>query len=319
MTGSRHPPDLFLGARNEFMRSAPAWPSHRSASVAAFRWGGDRESDLAATGTTRIRAIHRCSAMYTHPSEEEFMPITPNQGSTGGGTTVTITGTNLNDTTAVRFGNKPATSVTNVSPTEVTAVSPSGSGSVGITVTTPGGTSNPVPFYYVGAPFKQTIVPSGGSTAGGDTVTITGVGLSSATNVAFGPNNAVPTVVSDSQLSVTAPAGDAGPVGVTVTTAGGTNNGLSYTYYAEPTIGAVSPAEGPVSGGTAVTVPGSNLTSTQQVTFGGTPAPFTVISDSTLSAVTPPGAAGPVDVVVVNNAGSATGTDAFTYIAAPGI
>ncbi|MFC4494872.1 IPT/TIG domain-containing protein [Streptomyces ovatisporus] len=247
------------------------------------------------------------------------MPISPNQGSTGGGTAVTITGTQLSGTTAVRFGNKLATGVTNVSPTEVTAVSPSGSGSVGVTVTTPGGTSNPVPFYYVGAPFKQTISPTGGSTAGGDTVTINGTGLSSATNVAFGANNAAPTVVSDSQLTVVAPAGAAGPVGVTVTTAGGVNNGLSYTYVADPTVTTLTPASGPTSGGTAVTIAGTSLTTTDSVTFGGTPAPFTVLSDTSVSAVTPPGAAGAVDVVVTNDAGSDTATGAFTYIAGPGI
>ncbi|SCK11434.1 IPT/TIG domain-containing protein [Streptomyces sp. WMMB 714] len=247
------------------------------------------------------------------------MPISPSQGSTGGGTTVTITGTNLSGTTAVRFGNKSATGVTNVSPTEVTAVSPSGSGSVGVTVTTPGGTSNPVPFYYVGAPFKQTISPAGGSTAGGETVTINGTGLSSATNVAFGANNATPVVVSDSQLTVVAPAGAAGPVGVSVTTAGGTNNGLSYTYVADPTITSLTPDSGPTSGGTAVTIAGTNLTSTDSVTFDGTPAPFTVLSDASVSAVTPPGAAGAVDVVVSNDAGSATAADAYTYIAGPGI
>ncbi|MEU0581483.1 IPT/TIG domain-containing protein [Streptomyces griseoincarnatus] len=247
------------------------------------------------------------------------MPISPNQGSSGGGTLVTITGTNLTGTTAVRFGTRPATAVTNVSPTTVTAVSPSGSGAVGVTVTTPGGTSNPIPFYYVGAPFKQTLSPASGSTAGGETITINGTGFSSATSVSFGANTAVPTVVSDSQLTVTAPAGAAGSVGVSVTTAGGTNNGLSYTYVAAPTVTTVIPAEGPTSGGTAVTVSGTGLTSTSQVTFDGTPAPFTVISDTAVSAVTPPGTAGPVDVVVSNDAGSATATDAFTYLAGPGI
>ncbi|CAM5260232.1 hypothetical protein SHIRM173S_09585 [Streptomyces hirsutus] len=154
------------------------------------------------------------------------MPISPNQGSSGGGTPVTITGSNLTGTTAVRFGTRLATSVTNVTPTQVTAVSPSGTGAVGVTVTTPGGTSNPIPFYYVGAPFKQSLSPAFGSTAGGDTITINGTGFSSATSVSFGANTAVPTVVSDSQLTVVAPAGAAGSVGVSVTTAGGTNNGL---------------------------------------------------------------------------------------------
>ncbi|WP_331767694.1 IPT/TIG domain-containing protein [Embleya sp. NBC_00896] len=248
------------------------------------------------------------------------MPISPNQGSTGGGTLVTVTGTNLTGTTAVKFGTKPATSVTNVSPTTVTAVSPSGSGTVGVTITTPGGTSNPIPFFYVGAPFKASLSATSGATAGGESVTINGTGLSTATSVSFGANSAAPTVVSDSVITVIVPAGAAaGPVGVTVTTAGGTNNGLTYTYIDAPTVTLVTPAEGPTSGGTAVTITGTNLGSTEQVTFDGTVAPFSVISSTSVSAVSPVGAAGPADVAVTNPAGTATDTGAFTYVAGPGI
>ncbi|MFI8435607.1 IPT/TIG domain-containing protein [Streptomyces sp. NPDC079020] len=77
------------------------------------------------------------------------MPISPNQGSIAGSTVVTITGTNLAGTTAVRFGTRPATAVTNVSPTQITALSPSGTGEVAVAVTTPGGTSNPTPYFYI--------------------------------------------------------------------------------------------------------------------------------------------------------------------------
>lgn len=248
------------------------------------------------------------------------MPISPDQGSTGGGTLVSITGTNLSNTSAVRFGSKPATNVTQVSPTQVTAVSPSGTGTVGLTVTTPGGTSNPVPFFYVGAPFKSSLGTPSGPLAGGNTITINGTGLSTATSVDFGGVTATPTVNSDSSLSVTVPAGAAaGPVGVSVTTAGGTNNGLSYTYVDIPTIGTVSPTSGPTSGGTAVTITGTNLDSTDSVTFDGVAAPFSVINVTTLSAVTPPGTAGAADVVVTNPAGSDTEVGAFTYVAGPGI
>ncbi|MES4891000.1 IPT/TIG domain-containing protein [Streptomyces sp. NPDC096012] len=248
------------------------------------------------------------------------MTISPNQGSTGGGTLVTITGTNLSGTTAVTFGTKPATNVTNVSPTQVTAVSPSGTGTVGVTVKTPGGTSNPVPFFYVGAPFKSSLGQSSGPLAGGNTVTINGTGLATATSVSFGTHSATPTVVSDNQLTVAVPTGTAaGPVGVQVTTAGGTNNGLSYTYIDVPTVTTVAPTSGPTSGGTGVTITGTNLDSTESVTFGGTVAPFSVINSTTLSAVTPPGTAGAVDVVVTNPAGSDTAAAAFTYVAAPGI
>ncbi len=248
------------------------------------------------------------------------MPLSPNQGSTGGGTLVTITGTNLSGTSAVTFGTKPATSVTNVSPTQVTAVSPSGTGTVGVTVTTPGGTSNPVSYFYVGAPFKSNLGTTSGPTAGGNTILINGTGLSTATSVSFGGVTATPTVVSDSQLSVIVPAGAAaGPVGVSVTTAGGTNNGLSYTYIDVPTVDTIAPTEGPTSGGTAVTVTGTNLDSTTSVTFDGAPAPFSVISATTLSAVTPPGTAGTADVVVTNPAGSDTTLAGFLYVAGPGI
>ncbi|MFD7945916.1 IPT/TIG domain-containing protein, partial [Streptomyces sp. NPDC059744] len=79
------------------------------------------------------------------------------------------------------------------------------------------------------------------------------------------------------------------------------------------------PGGGPPTGGTTVTVAGTGLTSTSQVTFDGNPAPFLVLSDTAVSAVTPPGAAGAVDVVVTNDAGSATAVDGYTYIAEPDI
>ncbi|MRH89328.1 cell surface protein [Nocardia sp. SYP-A9097] len=247
------------------------------------------------------------------------MPISPNQGSTGGGTTVTITGTNLGGATAVHFGSKLATITANTA-TSVTVTSPSGAGTVGVTVTTAGGTSNPLSFFYVGAPFKASLSPVSGATAGLNTVTITGTGLSTATSVSFGANSATPAVVSDNILTVVVPAGTAaGPVGVTVTTAGGTNNGLSYTYVDAPTVTAVSPASGPTSGGTAVTITGTNLTTTQSVTVDGGTAPFSVISNTEISAVTPAGTAGAVDVVVATSGGSVTDTGAFTYVAGPGI
>ncbi|MGW8556759.1 IPT/TIG domain-containing protein [Streptomyces tubercidicus] len=248
------------------------------------------------------------------------MPISPSQGSSGGGTIVTITGTNLGGATAVRFGGKTATITANT-PTSVTVISPSGSGAVPVTVTTPGGTSNPLQFFYIGAPFKSSLTPVAGVTAGGNTAIITGTGLSTATAVSFGGVTATPTVVNDGQLTVTVPTGAAaGPVSVSVTTAGGTNNGFSYTYVDPPTVVSLDPNSGPASGGTVVTITGTNLSTTQSVTFGITPAPFSVINDTSISVVSPPtpdGAPGPSTVTVTTTGGVATG--AFTYLAGPGI
>ncbi|MEV6566054.1 IPT/TIG domain-containing protein [Streptomyces kronopolitis] len=165
--------------------------------------------------------------------------------------------------------------------------------------------------------------PITGVTAGGNTVTINGTGLTTATAVHFGSATATPIVVNDGQLTVDVPAGvGPGPVSVSVTTAGGTNNGLSYTYVDAPTIGTLNPDSGGVSGGTVVTLTGTNLNTTQSVTFGGAAAPFSVISDTNLSVVSPPapgGTPGPVDVAVTTTGGTATDAGAFTYVDGPGI
>src|SRR5437764_234984 len=67
--------------------------------------------------------------------------ISPTSGPTGGGTTVTITGTNFTGATAVKFGSSNATSFTVNSASQITATSPAGTGTVDVTVTTAGGTS----------------------------------------------------------------------------------------------------------------------------------------------------------------------------------
>ena len=66
--------------------------------------------------------------------------VSPASGSTGGGRTVTITGTGLAGATGVRFGTAAAT-ITADSSTQITVTSPPGAGTVTITVTTPAGTS----------------------------------------------------------------------------------------------------------------------------------------------------------------------------------
>ena len=67
--------------------------------------------------------------------------VSPDSGPDGGGTTITVTGTNLGGTTEVDVGGAAATGVVVVSPTQVEATTPPGSGTVDVTVTAAGGTS----------------------------------------------------------------------------------------------------------------------------------------------------------------------------------
>jgi hypothetical protein len=176
-----------------------------------------------------------------------------------GGTTVVLTGTALTGATAVSFGGTPATSFTVNSASQITAVAPAGAaGTVQVTVSTAGGTSNGVAYTYVAVPALTSVVPNSGPVTGNTVVVLTGSGLTGATAVDFGASPSILFVVdSDTQINALVPPGAAGTVQVTVTTAGGTSNGVTYTYTAAPALTTVVPSAGPVTGGTTVVLTGT--------------------------------------------------------------
>ena len=174
------------------------------------------------------------------------------------------------------------------------------------------------------APTVSGISPTAGPLVGGTTVTISGTNLSGATGVKFGGATASFTVNSDTQIAATAPAaGSAGSVAITVTTAGGTSATSSadqFTYVAAPTVSGISPQAGPFAGGTTVTISGSGFSGATAVDFGTSrAASFAVVSDTQVTATSPAGAMGVIDVSVTAAGGtSATGSaDLYTYVAAP--
>ena len=161
--------------------------------------------------------------------------ISPTSGSTAGGTSVTISGTNLTGASAVTIGGNACTAVTVVSATSITCTTPAGTaGTASVLVTTPGGTNvaNSLFTYTapVSAPTAGSISPTSGSTAGGTSVTITGTNLTGASAVTIGGNACTAvTVVSATSITCTTPAGTAGTASVLVTTPGGTN--VANTLY----------------------------------------------------------------------------------------
>ncbi|WP_432014550.1 IPT/TIG domain-containing protein [Streptomyces cucumeris] len=126
-------------------------------------------------------------------------------------------------------------------------------------------------------------------------------------------------VLTPTTLTVTTPAGAAGPANVTVTTPGGSGTlPAGYLYLAVPTITGVSPSSGPLLGGQTVTITGSGFAAgTTTVLFGLVPGlSVTVVSPTQLTVVTPPGV-GTVDVTVTTLGGTATLPGAYTYAVSP--
>ncbi len=88
---------------------------------------------------------------------------------------------------------------------------------------------------------------------------------------------------------------------------------------ASPTVTGVSPSSGPVAGGTAVTITGTNFVTGTTVTFGSAAATnVSMVNSTTITATTPAGSAGAATVKVTNSSGqSGSLASAFTYTASP--
>jgi alpha-tubulin suppressor-like RCC1 family protein len=165
------------------------------------------------------------------------------------------------------------------------------------------------------------VSPAAGPGRGGTTVTITGANLASASAVHFGAVAAGELEVrSASEIVAVSPPGS-GVVDVTVTTPEGT----SHTSFADrfsyeaSTVTGVSPATGPATGGTPVTITGTKFTGASAVHFGAVAAAeFEVRSASEIVAVSPPGS-GAVDVTVTTPEGTsaANPADRFVYQSSP--
>ncbi len=264
-------------------------------------------------------ATFRAAAAGTVPF---VFSVSPNSGSTAGGTSVTITGTNFAAGATVTFGSTAATNVVVVNSTTITATVPAGSaGAVTVTVTVNGLSGSLTNgFTYVVPPTVSSGSPSTGSTAGGTAVTITGTNFVSGATVTFGGAAATNVVVVNSTtITATTPAGSAGAVTVTVTVSGLSGSLASgFTYVVTPTVSSVSPNNGPPAGGTAVTITGTNFGAGATVTFGSTAATnVVVVNSTTITAKSPAGSAGAVTVTVTVNGLSGSLTNGFTYIVAP--
>ena len=326
-TGLTSATDVSFGATSAFGSCSANTATSITCNSPAGSAGAVDVTVTTGNGTSPVNAP---ADQFTYVAAPTVTGVSPVSGPTAGGTSVTITGTNLTAASGVQFGTNAGTSCGSNTATSITCTSPAGSaGVVDVKVTTAGGTSaTNAPsdhFTYVAAPTVTVVSPSTGLAAGGDSVTITGTNLTSATAVHFGANlgTACGTNTSTS-ITCTSPAGT-GTVDVTVTTVGGTSavNSPSdhFTYLPVPAVTGVAPNSGVTSGGTSVVITGTNLGSATGVHFGVNSA-FGSCTSNTATSITcpsPAGSAGTVDVTVTTAGGtSATSSaDSFSYVTAP--
>ncbi|MFI5491332.1 IPT/TIG domain-containing protein [Actinoplanes sp. NPDC051859] len=294
------------------------------------RWGNNGDAKLSWAFITKQAMTGYAVKGTTTPAT----PVTPSPAVAGlsvtkgtAGTQVTITGSNLADVTAVRFGNTAATfqPQTAAGITKLVATTPTlaAAGLVDVTVTSPAGSSTAkTKFTYSPPPPAVTaLTPDRGVFYGGTVVTLTGTSLIGVTGVKVGTAAAPFKQVSPTSLTFTAPAVKAaGPATVTVTTKSGVSTTTGqYTYVnpPAPTVTELTPATGPTYKTTPVVVTGTGFTGATSVTVDGSAVKFSVVSATQLKLTLPVHAAGTVTLRVTTAGGPSTVDGTFTYVAPP--
>jgi hypothetical protein len=123
-------------------------------------------------------------------------------------------------------------------------------------------------------------------------------------------------VIDDETIDARVPPGSVGPAAITIENANGRFVCAGcFTYYEEVFLRAATPREGPLRGGTTVTLTGAGFTPDVHVLFGGQSAPaFSVGSSSSMTVTAPRAvAAGTVDVTVYSKNGLGALRRAYRY------
>ncbi|GLY01830.1 hypothetical protein Acsp01_22090 [Actinoplanes sp. NBRC 101535] len=265
--------------------------------------------------------------------------VLPTRISTAGGTTITIAGVGFlgvdaTDASAVTVGGTPATSVTVVSATKITAVAPAGTnGSADVVVSSAGGGSPVITASKTTYRAALTIDTTGGelvAKASGGPLVLTVLGGSIGTDVktftaerisvAMGSKTLAAVFVDETHLKVTMPASTAETADLAIVH--DTVAGESTPVTLAPVVTSLSVKTDTIAGGktTVVKAAGADLANATDFKFGENAATCTTLGSGTaltFSCTVPPAtAAGPVWVSFTAGSGRAsrfTAASTFAY------
>jgi hypothetical protein len=258
---------------------------------------------------------------FTYLNAPGITSISPTAGPSLGGGTVTITGSSFSSPTVTIGGNNA--SVNTWSATSIVCVLPGHpAGFVNVVVTCSGQTATLTNgFTYVDPPTVTSVSPAAGPANVATSVAIAGTNLVAGATVTFGGVAATSVNPLGTTLTCNTPALAAGVVNVVVATPGGSaTKTAGYTYMNPPTLTTLSSASGPAGGGQSITVTGTNFVTGMTVSFAGANGTVTSVPDSAHANVTTPvHSAGTFNVTATTPGGSATLTNAYTFIAAPAV
>ncbi len=274
----------------------------------------------------------RASAITYGPGPE-IATVAPTTGNIAGGFTVSITGLQLQVTSAegsIRIGGSPCLITGTPTLNAITCTAPAKSaGQHDLVITNPDGQIATLPgavTYLSGDPLHLTTVsPASGSRLASTQITLSGTGFQNGATVQIGSQScAAVNVLSSTSLSCSVPTYmGIGSANVTVTNPDQQEavKAAGYTYLSAPGISAVMPNHGKPSGGFEIALAGSDLFATEvsgTITVGGANCPITASTPTEARCLAPARTAGSYAVVISNPDGqSSTLAGGLRYDPAP--
>ncbi|HUB35212.1 MAG TPA: IPT/TIG domain-containing protein [Solirubrobacteraceae bacterium] len=170
---------------------------------------------------------------------------------------------------------------------------------------------------YLIPPKVSSIEPASGLASGGTEVTIKGSGFVEGASVNIGGEAQEVHVLSETEITATTPASEAGGYEVVVADGNGTSSaGPTYTYTEPVTVTSLEPGSGERAGGNEVTIHGSGFAPGASVSFGGSPGTEVDVSSSTTLTALAPSGTGTVNVRVTvgGETSPETFSDRYSYV-----
>lgn len=173
------------------------------------------------------------------------------------------------------------------------------------------GISNAIDIEFRPSPPPTVATVAPGSAVVGGTITVTGSGFLPGALVHVGSTQVTPSTLSANQLTFPYPGGVA--CGGTLRVRNPDGLSASGPLNPVPQITNTLPASGPAAGGQSVVLVGSGFAPGSTVTIGGIPAMVNLSATAVITLTSPPGSAGPQQVVVTTP-GGCSATTTYTYL-----